>query len=1214
MRTWSTIIIVACVALAYDVRAAVYYTDHFAYGAGNLGTVGSSGGWQNSNVGVTVSSNSLDGTALGLPASSANKVTTTTGSSSGTYNQFNAGIVSGSVYYSFLLRVNSTSGLTSGGQVITGLIRNGSQSSYYVDAMLRLNGANIELGLAKLRAVTNWYGTPLVVGTTYLIVVEYGFVSGSNNDVVSLWVNPVTGGSEPGADVSFSSGGDGNNSTGIGRCYIYGGASVDLDEVRIGSTWEDVTPSGGPPPPPAVPSITEAFLSPEGSMVLRGTNGTPNGTYYVITTTDITASLSNWFCIATNQFDASGNFDCTNPVSPLDMQRFYRVWFGSPGPVSPTAPSITTQPQDQTVTEGQTANFSVVATGTAPLSYQWYFNSSAPVPGATGATLTLDNVQPGDAGGYSVVVANSAGSVASVVAALTVNIPVAPSITTQPQDQTVAQGQTAIFSMVATGTAPLSYQWYFNSSTPVPGGTGATLTLSNVSTNDAGGYSVLVANSYGSVTSVVATLTVTNILLAPTITTQPQSQTVTEGQTVNFSVVATGTAQLYYQWYFNTNTPLANATNFILTLSNVSTNDAGDYSVTVFNIVGAAASNFATLTVNPASTNGASVQILQAEEGTFTGTVDSEYSGYTGTGYVNTDNAVGSYIEWEFGRQHAGTETICVRYAHNKSDNRTASVTVNGVVVVSWMDFPPTGSWTSWQVVSNTIPVQAGRNVLRLTALTSGGLANTDRIEISGDPQFKLNVTLSGNGTVTLNPSNAFAYYNPGTLVTLTATPLTGSVFTAWSGDLTSTNNPETLVVDANKSVMATFTAYLHFPMYVSPTGNDSNPGTIDQPFYSLSKAVSNAVPGDTIYMRGGTFSYAATVQIDKGGTASNLISILAYPGEKPVLDYSAWQPANETIRSGARGIHITTNASYWVLKGLEIEYAPDNGIKCEGGHITFDQCVFHHNGDGGLQIGLNKDTFSSNPDPEHMAAYNYVVNCDAYRNADPATSYENADGFSCKLYAGKGNHYYGCRAWENCDDGWDCYQTEYQIVIESCWTWHNGDPSMWGFSSFNGDGNGFKLGGDNTYCPILIQNCVALDCQWGTTVGFAYNNNTAPITLYNCAALNCGRPYKMEQDGNIFKNCLDYNSTRPAPVDISSSSIQQNNSWNLGITVTANDFVSISEADAAAPRQPDGSLPDNGFARLKSTSNLIDKGVDVGLPYYGGAPDLGAYEYNPGP
>jgi hypothetical protein len=142
--------------------------------------------------------------------------------------------------------------------------------------------------------------------------------------------------------------------------------------------------------------------------------------------------------------------------------------------------------------------------------------------------------------------------------------------------------------------------------------------------------------------------------------------------------------------------------------------------------------------------------------------------------------------------------------------------------------------------------------------------------------------------------------------------------------------------------------------------------------------------------------------------------------------------------------------------------------------------------------------------------------------------------------------------------------------------------------------------------------NCVALNAQWGTTVGFAFNNNTAPITNLNCSALNCGRPYKFEQNGNVFKNCLDLNSTRPAPIDIKGTSIQQNNSWNLSVTVNAADFVSLLESAAVAPRQPDGSLPNNGFARLVSGSDLIDKGVDVGIPFTGIAPDLGAYEFTP--
>lgn len=169
-------------------------------------------------------------------------------------------------------------------------------------------------------------------------------------------------------------------------------------------------------------------------------------------------------------------------------------------------PSITTQPTNQTVTLGQNTMFAVVASGTEPLRYQWYFNTNTPLANATNATLTLNSVQTNDAGGYSVIVTNSAGSTTSVVATLTVRVP--PSITTQPQSLVVTQGQNAAFTVVASGTAPLSYQWYFNTNAPLANATNATLTLNNVHTNDADGYSVIVTNSAGSATGAVAFLTV----------------------------------------------------------------------------------------------------------------------------------------------------------------------------------------------------------------------------------------------------------------------------------------------------------------------------------------------------------------------------------------------------------------------------------------------------------------------------------------------------------------------------------------------------------------------------------------------------------------------------------------------------------------------------------------------------------------------------------
>ena len=171
------------------------------------------------------------------------------------------------------------------------------------------------------------------------------------------------------------------------------------------------------------------------------------------------------------------------------------------------APSIDAQPLDQTVPVGSNVTFSVTASGGAPLSYQWYFNTNTPITGAVTSALIGTNAQLTNAGGYSVIVTNVAGSITSSVAALTVTN-AGPSITAQPQNKSVSIGGSATFSTTATGTAPLSYQWFFNTNTLIIGATTNTFTVTNAQTTNAGSYSVIVTNSIGSVTSVVATLTV----------------------------------------------------------------------------------------------------------------------------------------------------------------------------------------------------------------------------------------------------------------------------------------------------------------------------------------------------------------------------------------------------------------------------------------------------------------------------------------------------------------------------------------------------------------------------------------------------------------------------------------------------------------------------------------------------------------------------------
>lgn len=205
-------------------------------------------------------------------------------------------------------------------------------------------------------------------------------------------------------------------------------------------------------------------------------------------------------------------------------------------------PAIIAQPTNQTAVFGGTASFNVTAGGLAPLSYQWNFNGTN-ISGATNTTLMLTNVQFNQAGNYAVLVTNAYGSVLSSNAMLTVLTP--PSITTQPTNQTVAVGGTANFSVAASGSGPLSYQWNFNG-TNIAGATNTSLALTNVQWSQAGNYAVLVTNVFGSIFSSNAVLVVTpdhfvwnqipsprfvNALFAITI----QAQDMTNGLFTNFN-------------------------------------------------------------------------------------------------------------------------------------------------------------------------------------------------------------------------------------------------------------------------------------------------------------------------------------------------------------------------------------------------------------------------------------------------------------------------------------------------------------------------------------------------------------------------------------------------------------------------------------------------------------------------------------------------------
>jgi hypothetical protein len=255
---------------------------------------------------------------------------------------------------------------------------------------------------------------------------------------------------------------------------------------------------------------------------------------------------------------------------PLALSDVGPSYLGGPG--SATAPSITAQSSNQTVVVGSPVTFFVVASGTGPLSYQWRKNGTNLV-GVTTATNTIASAQVGDAGSYSVVVTNVAGSITNTPATLTINIP--PSIAAQSSNQTVVAGSAVSFFVVASGTSPFSYQWR-KDGTNLVGEVGATNTIAAAQSPSAGIYTVIVTNAAGSITSFVATLTIS--------ITPPQITSIVPNVGGHVTLSGTGPVGETYR--------LLATTNVELPLVNWPTVDAGVFTGGIFNVTDTQATNY----------------------------------------------------------------------------------------------------------------------------------------------------------------------------------------------------------------------------------------------------------------------------------------------------------------------------------------------------------------------------------------------------------------------------------------------------------------------------------------------------------------------------------------------------------------------------------------------------------------------------------------------
>ena len=373
---------------------------------------------------------------------------------------------------------------------------------------------------------------------------------------------------------------------------------------------------------------------------------------------------------------------------------------------------------------------------------------------------------------------------------------------------------------------------------------------------------------------------------------------------------------------------------------------------------------------------------------------------------------------------------------------------------------------------------------------------------------------------------------------------------------------------------------------------NDPVNGTIVETPQQIITAISNATPGESIYIRGGNYTFSSTIHITGNGSSGNIISLLAYPddAQRPKLDFSSMSE-----NSSNRGIDLS--GDYWYIQGIDVYAAGDNGMFISGNNNLIEFCTFSENADTGLQIG-------------NGASDNTILNCDSYYNAD--STLENADGFACKLDAGSGNKFIGCRAWQNLDDGWDGYLRDTDNITtyyENCWAFKNG--YLMDGSVGAGDGNGFKTGGSDD--KTLKHNAVYKNCIAAGNVydGFDHNSNRGDIVMFNCASYNNGRNINFSStniaNSLTIKNSVSLSSGNGDSYNATTTDIT-NNGWQDGIVTNSSDFVSLDMNLLTSTRN--GSLPNIIFLKLNSGSDLIDAGIDVGLPYNGAAPDLGAFEF----
>lgn len=313
------------------------------------------------------------------------------------------------------------------------------------------------------------------------------------------------------------------------------------------------------------------------------------------------------------------------------------------------------------------------------------------------------------------------------------------------------------------------------------------------------------------------------------------------------------------------------------------------------------------------------------------------------------------------------------------------------------------------------------------------------------------------------------------------------------------------------------------------------------------------------------------------------------------------------------------------LLKGIEVvgvqvtikEHTESICFQVTGSHNIMERLSMHD----GQAIGLFIRSH---------AADNLVLNCDAWNNWD-YTSEDgkggNSDGFGCHPgKGGAGNVFRGCRAWFNSDDGYDCIQSMESVKFENCWAMYNGTNKE---GKKLGDGNGFKAGGYGSTpqqklpSPLprnTVEHCISVGNR---SNGFYANHHPGGSNWFNNSAYSNrinfsfiaripGTKDDIPGTGHKIFNNLSYGKGAEVEHLAPTGNELSHNAFPPQTQLSDQDFVSLDERQLIQPRKPNGDLPDITFMKPKPGSPLIDGGVDVGLPFKGKAPDIGAIEQYP--